>query len=433
MRCKLMSAWSRKQLAGQSLWWWKGLSVLLLLVGAVGVSGCADGGGTQSDATERLAAPDADATVSANAAGQSTDQISQEEAEAFAGAWETAMQTDDVGAINTLFDWNDLFERVAGPLDLAAAERSKFVQGMKSGNPAGQLTNQIASICQTGGSYQLVKIIRREGRFHAVFRMILPNQGMNYHDIRLVRSNGKVMGDRLFVAINSEELADTMRMLVQPAMQSRNLVGRLSGQQKADEAAFDTTIAMLTAAKNGQFADVVRLHEQLPAANRSNKSVMLALITAQSQLDQDQYLAAIDRYREAFPNDPSLGLVLLDAALLRQDWELLEVSRQKLNAWTGGDPYVDLLIATIYSQDPEKIEQAMAISKEIDPRGLRLPAAHYNKLTIALSGKDFKTALQQMTILQDEYGAEFVEASMRAEPLFAELVETPEYREWRAQ
>lgn len=429
--CKPESGSNRQPRSEQAAWQWKWLS--LVLVVGVSMMGCADGGGAKPDATERLAAPDVDSTASGTGAGESTDQISPEEAEAFAGAWETAMQTDDVAAINELFDWNDLFERVAGPLDLPAAERRKFVQGMRTGNAAGQLTNQIASICQAGGSYQLVKVLRREGRSHVVFRMILPNQGMNYHDIRLMRANGKVVGDRLFVAINSEELADTMRMLVQPAMQNRNLVGRLSGQQKADEAAFDTTIAMLNAAKNGQFADVVRLHEQLPAASRTNKSVMLALITAQGQLDQEQYLAAIDRYREAFPNDPSLGLVLLDAALMREDWDLLEVSRQKLNAWTGGDPYIDLLIATIYSQDPQKIEQAMAMSKDIDPSVLRLPAAHDNKLTIALSGKDFKTALQQMTVLRDEYGVEFSAELMSAQPLFAELIETPEYREWLAQ
>jgi tetratricopeptide (TPR) repeat protein len=301
---------------------------------------------------------------------------------------------------------------------------------MKGGNPAGQLTNQIAAICQSGGSYRLVRVLRRDGRWHAVFRMILPSQGMNYHDIRLTSSNGKVVGDRLFVAINSEEMADTMRALAQPAMKNRNLVGRLSGQQQAAETAFDNTIALLTAVKTGQFQEVIRLYDQLPEASRANKSVMLGMITAQSQLDEAEYLAAIDRYREAFPNDPSLGLVLLDAALMREDWELLEVSRQKLNAWTGGDPYVDLLIATIFSQDPAKVQQALEMTKDVDPRTLGLPAAHYNKLTIALSGKDFRTVVQQMDALLEEYGVEFEEEAIRSEPLFAEFVESPEFQDW---
>lgn len=403
--------------------------ILLLLFACMALMGCADGGPTQPLPNEQLAAPDPDTSNTAAADAQ----LTQEQAETFAQAWETAMQTDDVPAVNSLFDWDDLFQRVVGPLELPAAERGKFVQGMKGGNPAGQLTNQIAAVCQSGGSYRLVKVLRRDGRWHAVFRMMLPNQGMNYHDIRLTSSNGKVIGDRLFVAINSEEMADTMRALAQPAMQNRNLVGRLTGQQKAAAAAFDTTIALLTSIKSGQYQEAIRLYDQLPEASRANKSVMLGMITAQSQLDEAKYLAAIDRYREAFPNDPSLGLVLLDAALLRQDWDLLELSRQKLNAWTGGDPYVDLLIGTIYSQEPNKVQQALDLTKDIDPSTLGLPTAHYNKLTIALSGKDFATAVQQMKVLREEYDVEFEEESMRSEPLFAEFLESQEFRDWQSQ
>jgi tetratricopeptide (TPR) repeat protein len=216
-------------------------------------------------------------------------------------------------------------------------------------------------------------------------------------------------------------------------MKNRNLVGRLSGQQKAAEAAFDTTISLLTSIKNGQYQEAVRLYEQLPEASPANKSVMLGMITAQSQLDEAKYLAAIDRYREAFPNDPSLGLVLLDAALLRQDWDLLELSRQKLNAWTGGDPYVDLLIGTIFSQDPARVQQALDMTKGIDPSTLGLPTAHYNKLPIAPSGKDFPTVVQQMKVLRDEYEVEFEEESMRSEPLFADFLDSQEFRDWQSR
>lgn len=400
---------------------WCGLCLFYLSL----FTGCSGTEPTPDVQPQALAAPDEDSTAAA-----ADYDVTQSEAESFAAAWAEAMVTNDVEGVRSLFDWDGLCERVAEPLGLPAAEHGQFVRGMKNGNPAGQLTNQIASVSQTGGSYKVVRVLRRDGRFHAVFRMTLPNQGMNYHDIRVVRSNGNVMGDRLFVAINSEEMADTMRSLAMPAMKSRNLAARLSGRQKAEEAAFDTTIALLTAVRNGQFEETVRLFEQLPEANQNNKSVMLGMITAQSQLDETKYLEAIDRYRDAYPNDPSLGLVLLDAAVLRQDWDLLETSRTKLNAWTGGDPYVDLMIAAVLSQDANSLEKAVALSKDIDPGSIGLPAAHDHKLMIALHTKDFKTVVQQIDVLNDDYGVGFTADSLRGEPLFEDFVEAPEFTEW---
>lgn len=64
------------------------------------------------------------------------------------------------------------------------------------------------------------------------------------------------------------------------------------------------------------------------------------------------------------------------------------------------------------------------MTKGIDPSTLGLPAAHYNQLTIALSGKDFSTVVQQMKVVRDEYEIEILKESMRSEPLFAEFLES---------
>jgi tetratricopeptide (TPR) repeat protein len=402
---------------------------LLFLLGCFACLGCSREEKSQVRQAEALAAPDSDAADTS-----ATDyDVSQEEAEAFAVAWAAGIVDNDVETIQSLFDWDGLCRRVAEPLELTADDHGQFVQGMKGRDPAGQLTRQIAENCQTGGSYRLVRVLRRDGRYHAVFRMILPNQGMNYHDIRIVRANGQIVGDRIFVAISGEEMADTMRALALPALQDRNLVGRLSGKQRAGEAAFDTTIALLKAVREGQFQEAVNLYDRLPEANRSNKSVMLAMINAQGELDETKYLESIDRYREAYPNDPSLGLILLDAAGLRKDWDLLEISRQKLTDWTGGDPYLDLMIAAILCQDPASIEKALRLAEKIDPSTVGLPQAHEYKFSVALSGKDFKTVVQQMIVLRDEYGVEFDETLIRAEPLFAEFVQSPEFADWLSQ
>ena len=54
------------------------------------------------------------------------------------------------------------------------------------------------------------------------------------------------------------------------------------------------------------------------------------------------------------------------------------------------------------------------------------------KLDIAIADKKWAEATQMMTILEDKYGVVFDDAKLAAQPAVVPLLESAEFKEWRA-
>lgn len=356
--------------------------------------------------------------------------ISNQEATDWANSWTQAMIDNQSSTIGKLFDWEGLYARVAEPLNLGSRDRQKFEQGMRESNIGSNLSMQIAMVCEASGNYRFVRLVRRDGVLHAVFRLQSQQLGINYHDVRLVRKDSEIVGDRLFVAATGEELADTMKALALPLI--KNNAGRgMSAEKKEDQAAFESIIEMLKSARAGDAETTKRLYKSLPTRYQNSKNALLAMIMATSiDENEDEYLIVIDKYSASFPNDPSLGLLLLDAAMMREDWELLESSRRQIQAWTGGDDFMDLLVAAVLAKSG-KLELAVELSKGIDPATLAMASAHDYKMVVALANNDHGTVLRQLLILRDDYELDI--PSVGTDPDFAGFRDSPEYQQWIAR
>jgi len=397
-------------------------AILLLLLWSL--SGCTKNEPGSMEAEVLPTAQSLDSSVAAEGY-----DVSNEDATAFARKWERAMSNHQATDVNKLFDWDGLYKRVSGPLNLGARERSSFEQEMRQADVSAQISSQISSACDSGGSYKFVRLVRRDGVFHAVFRFQHPLLGINYHDLRIVRNGGTVVADRMFVAVTGEELADTFKALMLPLLKSQ-ASSAMSPEKKEELEAFESIIEMLNSARDGDFPKTKRLHKSLPARYQSSKAALLAMIMATSDDENtDEYLAVIDRYSASYPNDPSLGLILFDAGILREDWELFETSRKQIQAWTGGDDFIDLLVAALLAKAGMP-EQATALSKDIDPATLELAAAHDYKMVVALATNDYATVLEQLLVLRDKYELEI--SGLEDDPDFAGFCQSPEYQKWIA-
>jgi hypothetical protein len=398
--------------------------LLLLIMVPIGVVGCSKSEPEPLKSEILSAAQDVDA--SEVAAGY---DISSQEATEWANEWAQAIVGNQSGTIDRLFDWEGLYERAVDPLNLSSRDRESFEKGLREGNIGSNISSQIAMACAKGGSYRLVRLVRRDGVLHAVFRFQSLQTGINYHDMRLVRKDREIIGDRLFVAISGEELADTIRALALPTVKS-NAVREESAEKTEDAAALESIYKMLVSARAGETETTKRIYEGLPDRYQNSKNALLAMIMAKSAFEsEEEYLAIIDQYSTNFPNDPSLGLVVIDAAIGRKDWDLLETCRQRIQAWTGGDDFIDLMVAATLARGGE-LERANELSKGIDPAPLMIAPAHDFKLAIALSNNDHPTVLQQLRILRDSYGLKI--PGVETAPYFASFRESREYQQWVA-
>jgi hypothetical protein len=327
-----------------------------------------------------------------------------------------------------LVDWDGIIDRSIEGFDISESVAKGYKEGAKQNGLEVQLVNALSSSVANGGSYQLVRVVKRGGQQHAVFRLVDPQAGLNYHDLRLQRDGGRIRADRFFIAATGEEMADTLRAVAGPALQSQgSLADKLSGKNKEEMKALETQGKIMAAARAGQTEEVMRLYQALPKDRQETKMAMLAVIMATDVTQEEAYLAAIDRYVAKFPNDPSIGMITLDAAALRRDAKLLETARKQIQSWTGGDPYVDLLVGGNLAS-MGLADEAVAMTKDIDPAPLKVATGHDMKLSIALAVEDYATVLKHLRILRDDYGFEFSDLS--EVDGFQGFAQSPEFAQW---
>ena len=382
---------------------------------------------SKTTSSPNLTLPPADSgTSSAN----SEPRVTVAEAEAFAEAWENCIETGEGKAGGELISWIGIVNRTLKPFKVDAEFRKGFTRGALS-KIGPSFIDQMKTVLDNGGSYQLVKVISRAGKRHVVFRVVDPNSGLNYHDFQLERSNGKVRASHFFIAATGEEFADTLRNLVAPAIASSNSTfGKLNGEQTRQLKTLDDLKKMREAVNAGKKEKVLAIYNSLPAKSQEMKVILIMKMQyLDIEADEATYLETIDQYTKLFPNDPSLGLVTLDAAYLRKDFALLEQARSSLQTWTGGDPYVDLVIGNLLAE-LNKVEEAVQLTKDIDPGPLGLADAHDFKLTIALANKDYPSVLKGLRALRDQFGYQF--SDLRDAEGFEGFVDSPEFSEWTA-
>ena len=412
-----MSFFSKPNLFRSRVW-------LIVMFCSLFVSIGCDSSRTPSSAEHRLLPADADSS-----AGNKEPDINAAEAEAFAEAWVSVIDgTVDGKAGEELIFWVGIVERALKPFKVNERFRKGFMNGAMS-KLAPELINQLKSVIANGGTYKLVKVVSRNGERHIVFRLVDPNSGLNYHDFQLERANGKVRASHFFIALTGEEYAETISTLLGPTIISSNsILGKVTGEQQRQLKVMQDLKKLKTLSAAGNKAEALRVYDSLPEDTRQLKAVLLMKMQI-LDVDEDEavYLETIEKYSKLYPNDPSLGIVTLDAAYIRKDVALLEKSRTLLQEWTGGDPYLDLLMGGLLAELGE-VDKAVQLTKDIDPSPLNFADPHDYKMSIAMANKDYQTVLKELRVLRDKFGYQL--GDLKGVEGFEGFVDSPEYAEW---
>ncbi|MEM9825866.1 MAG: hypothetical protein AAF958_04720 [Planctomycetota bacterium] len=355
--------------------------------------------------------------------------VSKAEAEVFGNDLAKAIRENDIAAFKTLMDFDKILNRSLEGFEITKKSREDFLRGAKPapGNFAGLLHKQSLE----GGSYDLVKPIRRGKHRHVMMRLLHPTGGYNYHDIRLVKVDGVVRGDQLFFASTGEAFSDTLRGLVAASIRSSDsIIGRMSGESERALARLERQNAVQKAINAGDTATALEKIEALPEAEKRTKLMLLARLQATPLENEAAYLAAVDDLMSAFPGDAVSGLVAMDAGILRNDDALVVRSFENIRSWTGGDPLLNLMVAAVRAENGLH-DEALAMIENVDVEKIGLPDAHQYRMSVAISRENYDEVLTQLRMLRNRFGYQF--GDLTAEPEFSGFVKSPQYQTWIGQ
>ena len=272
-----------------------------------------------------------------------TDTVTEAEANQFAKKMESAVSNSKKAEYLELMNVEILIDKTVDGLKMPAKHKKQIVKELQAGL-FGQIT---AASNGPGGSYELLRVRKKNDGYRAIFRLKLGNEGgINYHEVQIVKlkKGGKIQAADIYVYLTGEYLSQTMRRVMIPvaAQANRSILEKLSGKESEFIKNSDKIkrYAKLAKSKNGTSA--LAIYNQLPKSLKEDKNMLvLRIMASQNTLDVEKdYMAAMNDFRRLFPNDPALLLMSIDYYAVKGDAKKLEETFNNLDTAVGGDPYL---------------------------------------------------------------------------------------------
>ncbi len=333
--------------------------------------------------------------------------------------------------LDRVFDYDHLLRRVLHGLEIPSDFSAGFISGLR-GNPGGVAAGFLGQNCE------FLRVLDRDGVPTLLFRLKSQGGGFNYHAFlfRLDEDDSVKLYD-FYNFGSGEHASESMRRLAIPAlaMEESSILGKLLGRDRAFFEHMDTLqeIGRQNLAQN--HPEVLRLIETLPQELREDKSTRLMEITALALLggvEEQRHFEAIESYRDAFPDDASIPLVMFDYYALRGDYDVAMGLVDRLEELVGGDPYLETLrisAALLCERHTEAMERA----REYLAANPDDEKAHWLQVSAALGAQEFGVVRQELEALEEGFYYQFSEELLAADPAYAEFLRSDHGRNFLAR
>jgi tetratricopeptide (TPR) repeat protein len=351
-----------------------------------------------------------------------------EEARAFAAKLETTLNACDSSLFDSSIAWEALVARGTADLEVPEPVRTEFAGGLARGFTLG---DEICKTISESGSYTLLNVRAVDGEPRALFRAVGEN-GLNYHDLLLdVSGDGSVRITDLFIYSLGEWVSQTARRGFLPLVAQLEH-GSLARMKKGENLYLDNVPKILKIQNHYQqeeYTEALAVFRSLPDELKSNRNILMLRFAVAVQLGGEEYDKAMLDLKTAFPDDPSLDLVLLDHYFnARQFDEALRIV-DRIDRGVGGDPYLDFMRANLLYAAGRKSEARAAARRAVEREpGLEDP--YWTLVTISLDDKDFGETAKLLDEIETALGLAIGDLSQI--PEYSEFLESDAYDAWAA-
>jgi hypothetical protein len=357
--------------------------------------------------------------------------ITAEEAQQFVDAIDKAVRERDMKACKELIDWNAVVD--AATAEPKSPKLREIRTGFKKGvverlDATGGLLAETAKVVAEGASYKCIRIATGVPEPYVLYRLKFSPGGFNHHRYFLTRKeDGTVAASDIHILMSDERMSKTLERTWRMAADAfaKPKPGAKTDDLAKLAAAMTEFSGLVSRGKN---REALQKYQKLPEALQRDKNMLLLRFKAAQDLDETgEYEAAIDDYRKYHPKDSALDLLLIDSHVVHERYADALKSVELVNRNTGGDPYLDVLRATMLIKLQRFPEAREAIAKAVKAEPDLIDAS-FTSLDLALAEKKFDEVVGLLKKLEAE-GYRFENLPEAAG--FEEFVASPQYAEWK--
>ena len=299
-----------------------------------------------------------------------------------------------------------------------------FTQGLKE---RFTFSHQIINEVNQGAFYNYLKFYMDEDfQFHLIFRLYSP-EGLNYHDFLVENTpQGYRLAD-VYVYITGENMSDTFKSVYLSLIPSKS----------KDYTNFKEYILSIVKLKNaaelrreGKYKAAFRQFKKMPEKYRQQKIFKLNYVLATQHISEKKYLEALSEYKNSFPKDASLYLLLMDGYFLNGDYDQCLESLDSLDMMLDGDAFLDLYRANIYYQkgDIDKSEAYMQALLENFPT---FYDGYNNMLLLYVDSKQYNKAVEFLDRLMAELEVPKEYIQKVVEETYGDFAKSGQFIDWK--
>jgi len=286
--------------------------------------------------------------------------ITKEEAVEFARQITKSIENEDPRFLNNAID----FDRIAAKMKISSSDRKL----LKDAWPRVQFGEQITNVVTKGGLYSFMRAYEKDGVQHLLFRLY-QDGSLNYHDMELTRVKGKCKIGDLYVYLSGENFSETLRSIFDTMFEERD-------GDKWMQIAKKISVKV----KSGEYAGAKELFATLPPN-----------IQSLQELETDELIAAMEKYKKSFPNEPNIPFLMINVYVLTGEYTKLREAIDELDKQLGTDPILDLHRGNSYLLEDNKKEFRTHIERLVKNMP-DFPDGLYQMAYLELEANEFEKA-----------------------------------------
>lgn len=279
--------------------------------------------------------------------------VTKEEAAAVAASLTKAGAHRNAERFNELIDLDAFEKRIQNHAHntLSRSMMAGAMEGMKKGT----FGLQIAKALGNKGTYELVKQYEKDNHQHLVFRLY--NEQLNYHDFELIKKGKQVKIADIFVYATGENLSATLAESLQSA-DAKTLTANKTAKND-----YKKVQQVREYLNKGEFEKAKQVFEELPPVLKEQKLYRILYIHIASGLGNDEYLAALNKFQQEYPDAPNMYLLMIDAYFLKKDFAGALRCVNSLDSLINKDLFLDYYRALLSKEGNDPAQQLVYLQR----------------------------------------------------------------------
>ena len=290
-------------------------------------------------------------------------------------------------------------EKVSG-VRFTATDRRRFAEGIEKR----KIGNEILKDFKNGSLFDLVHQYERNGKHHLVFRVYYADGGLNYYDYTLIKRAERVKAEDMLIYTAGESLSVIATRVLKDLEKKKYDLEDISGGSRIRD--------LISA---GKFEDAYEAYQLLTPAVRKQKTFMQLKIEITSSMGNDElYVKTLEEYRDLFPKDTNMPLLMIDAYFLKGEYAKVLTCVDQLDQMLQGDPFLDYYRSLCYKQMNDNSKYRSALEKlyqykpDFQSGNIELISAYLEQKEMA-KAKEIVTAYRKNLLFDQDLLTEYLE------------------------